>query len=188
MTKDVKPVQSTTYNLQATYNPIYFEKGTDITVSDEAGVFGAAGTSWTVTNAGTIAGANFLNNADVGLASNSSFTNDAGGVVTASGTEVSTVWLGAGGAPTTAQSACRATKSPALTSPPRAQSITPARITASGVDGNAIFGAASKIENAGSISASGANNRAYLQQQPSPQPIRARSPARTRRVSRAARA
>ena len=129
MTKDVKPVQSTTYNLQATYNPIYFEKGTDITVSDEAGVFGAAGTSWTVTNAGTIAGANFLNNADVGLLCKQQQFHQRRGRGSHRVGDGGVYRLGRAGAlsPTTAQSACRATKSPALTSPPRAQSITPAR-------------------------------------------------------------
>ena len=48
----VNPVQSTTYNLSPSSNPITFGSGTNLT----GGVYGANTTQWNITNQGSIAG------------------------------------------------------------------------------------------------------------------------------------
>jgi fibronectin-binding autotransporter adhesin len=97
MTKSVKPIQSTTYDLQPASNPIYFENGTDLTVSGGAGVFGASGTTWMVTNAGTIASTNLSREGAIQVVGAGDVTNDASGVVTASGSYARAVYLGGDG-------------------------------------------------------------------------------------------
>jgi uncharacterized protein with beta-barrel porin domain len=53
----VTPVQTTTYTLTTGNNPVTFATGADINSAGADGVYGAAGTSWTVSNQGTLSGA-----------------------------------------------------------------------------------------------------------------------------------
>ena len=88
MVKNVAPVQSTTYVLQAVYNQIYFELGTDIAVTHKSGVYGGTGVAWQVTNAGAISasGTSAQHHSGVSLkGSSNSLTNDASGKITVSG-------------------------------------------------------------------------------------------------------
>jgi hypothetical protein len=80
----VNPVQNTTFVIDPTQNPIAFGAGTNIdttAVVDSDGVFGAAGTAWTVSNQGIInstfhgvslagAGSSFINSGTISATSN----------------------------------------------------------------------------------------------------------------------
>jgi hypothetical protein len=80
----VNPVQTTTYNLSSSNNPITFGTGTDINVSNGNGVYGAfvPGQSWYVTNAGTITGGTGSREAGISVVViGSTVTNEAGGTI-----------------------------------------------------------------------------------------------------------
>ena len=78
----VNPVQSTTYDLSTSNNPITFGSGTYISAGGGDGVYGGPGLSWNVTNAGTIIGGLSIGGGSVVLdGSGSTLTNEAGGII-----------------------------------------------------------------------------------------------------------
>ena len=76
----VNPVQTTTYNLQPSANPITFGSGTKINASSGSGVYGGNGATWTITNYGSIGAPSFPSNA-IKLNLGGAVTNQSGGVI-----------------------------------------------------------------------------------------------------------
>ena len=77
---NVKPIQTSTYDLNADANPITFETGTDISASYD-GVYGGPGAVWNVTNAGSI-GATASYGIGISLDDGGSVANQLGATVT----------------------------------------------------------------------------------------------------------
>ncbi len=85
-TKNINGTYTSTYVLTSANPSIYFEPTNSILTTNQTGVYGAAGTLWSVSNAGVIGISGVTHHSAVSLKGGGSITNDKGGEITAFGT------------------------------------------------------------------------------------------------------
>ena len=96
-TKNINGTYTSTYVLTSANPSIYFEPTNSILTTNQTGVYGAAGTLWSVSNAGVIGISGVTHHSAVSLKGGGSITNDKGGEITAFGTYAFATYLGGAG-------------------------------------------------------------------------------------------